>query len=368
MEVILTTFNRSLAEDSQGFWLYGPLLFTAFYFMPNIINFEQLSLFTHLCSLAVFAVFILLYIKVVNIRGDKIIPWLIGITLVIALGTYFTHGTQALFGYVVFIAGYTLTLRKAFFMLCSVWLAIFVSGYVFTNSHPYFLVPALLITAGLFMFGIFTQRDAIHRIKERHNKKQIKQLAEIAERERIARDLHDVIGHSMSSIALKSELAEKYLALANYHQAQQETVEVAALSRAILSDVRQAISGLKKQNLAASIHKLVNELVSHNFTVEATNQLSMIPAELESTVVLILTEAITNIMRHSKGNNVVISLAENEQTIYLTITDNGTCEQYEKGNGLQGIAERCQQFNGTFTITTEQGFSLNISLRKDKIS
>jgi len=142
-----------------------------------------------------------------------------------------------------------------------------------------------------------------------------------------------------------------------------EINEVASLSREVLSDIRQAVSGLKK-NLAEGINKLIKELAKHNFKMEYENSISAINAGVESAIVLIFTEAVTNILRHSKGNNVVIKLFQSELFINISIADNGQVENYQQGNGLHGMTERCKELNGTIDINSESGFSLTIKLPK----
>ena len=358
----MTSFNRSIADSNNPYWVWGPLVFTGFYFLPVIFNFSQISNFDLAGIFSIFIGFLLLYRQAVYARGEHAIIWLIALTILVSLGTSFTFGTQSLFGYIAFVAGFNLSFKKSstgLLVLCS---AIILSAYFFTDLNIYFYLPALLMSIGLFVFGFSTQRDVIHRIKEAHSQEKIEQLATIAERERIARDLHDLIGHSLSSIALKAELADKYLSLKEQSKAQQEISEVAILSREILSEVRQAVSGLKKQNLSNSLNKLMAELINQNFTVECNNKLKTLSATIESTLVLILTEAVTNILRHSTGDKVALELWQENNQVKLTIHDNGHCDDFIQGNGLQGIHERCQQLNGQLSIDNKQGFMLNITL------
>ncbi len=170
----------------------------------------------------------------------------------------------------------------------------------------------------------------------------------------------------MSSIALKAELADKYLGLDQQEHAKQEIKQVAQLSHEILSEVRQAVSGLKKYNLSDSLNKLIAELHQQQFIVQCDNSLPAINAQVESTLTLILTEAITNILRHSNGDAVNIVLSSAKQQISLAIHDNGKCGNFVQGNGLQGISERCQQLNGNVSIDTESGFALNIILPENE--
>lgn len=310
--------------------------------------------------------FLLLYRQAVYAKGEQVIIWLIALTVLVSLGTSITYGTQSLFGYIAFVAGFNLTFKKSSSALILLFIAILLSAYFFTGFNAYFYLPALLICLGLFVFGSATQRDIKHRITEARSQEKIEQLATIAERERIARDLHDLIGHSLSSIALKAELADKYLGLGQQEHAKQEIKQVAQLSREILSEVRQAVSGLKKYNLSDSLNKLIAELHQQQFTVQCDNSLPAINAQVESTLTLILTEAITNILRHSNGDAVSIVLSSANQQISLAIHDNGKCGNFVQGNGLQGISERCQQLNGNVSIDTESGFALNIILPENE--
>lgn len=356
------SFNYSIAETTRPFWIWGPLLFTAFYFLPLISEFQQLTIHRFGIILACYIAFLGLYRQAVYQKGDAVIPWLIALLALISFTTYFTYGSNALFGYCAFIASYNLTLRKSLLSLFIITAAILVSGYFFAGSHPYFFMPALLITWALWQIAHSTKKDAIHHLKEAKSQQTIEQLAAIAERERIARDLHDLVGHSLSSIALKAELADKYIAAEQPLLAQKEISEVANLSREMLSEVRHAVSGMKKQKIVTSLARLEADLISQKFNVSVNNSLPTLPEKLESTLVLILTEATTNILRHSTGNEVTFELVHLASEIQLTIIDNGNCIGLQKGNGLNGITERCQQLNGTLTINTEQGFKLVITL------
>jgi two-component system sensor histidine kinase DesK len=358
----LNTFKQSIADGNKPYWMWGSLIYTSFYFLPTIGNYEHIALTDMFYILSIFIAFIFLYRKAVYAKGTDVIPLLIMMTLVAAFGTYFTVGTQALFGYVAFISGFNLTFRKSLLATILLSLVIILTGYLLAISSLYFYLPALTICCGLYIFGCLTQRDVKHQIKESHSQQQIEQLATIAERERIARDLHDVIGHSLSSIALKAELADKYIQLKDQENAAKEIKAVAAMSRKTLAEVRQAVSGLKRQDLATKFKTLVAALTHQNIQIETTYVTKKLSATIESTLILILTEAVTNIMRHSNATKVNINLLNKNQQVQLDIIDNGICSAYDEGNGLMGIKERCLQLNGNVNITTNNGFALHVNL------
>lgn len=361
----MNTFNTSIAEG-KFFWAWGPLIFTSFYFLPTITGWYQLSTIDVIYVASLYALFVLVYRQAIHSKGDSVIPWLIAMATVLLLGTYFTSGTQALFGYVAFIAGFNLSIKKSSFVVIILLLVIFLSGYLFTNNDVHFYVPAILISIGLFSFGAFTQRDVVHQIKEMQSEQQIEQLATIAERERIARDLHDVIGHHLSSIALKAELAGKYIHLKDDKNACKEIEAVASMSREMLTEVRHAVSDLKLQNLKSKFEKLMSELTNQGLHVDPHYEINSLPANVESTLALILTESVTNIMRHSNATTVKVHLFTKDKKVYLHITDNGTYSSYAKGNGLIGIEERCLQLHGKLTINTDNGFSLSVVLPNER--
>ena len=357
-----STFNQTLAQSNKPYWIWGPLAFTSFYFLPIIFSFDYFTTTKLVVALLIYISFLALYARAVYSPGEKAaLPLLLMLVLLIA-GTSINPGTQSLFGFAAFFCGFNFNKSKAIHGVVGVLLSIFLSAYLFNSYDIYFLAPAIFVTIGLFFFGSAERKDRIHRIIESQSQQKIEQLATIAERERIARDLHDLVGHSLSSIALKAELAVKYADKNKIDKSKQEMDAVANLSRQVLSEVRQAVAGLKQQSISTQLEKLKAELVQHGFQVKCKNELTQLPAELESNISLILTEAVTNILKHSKGDRVEISLTESSDNYQIAITDNGNAVQCLKGNGLQGIEERCREFNGKLAINHKQGFGLSMAI------
>lgn len=357
----MNTNNLSAQKDQPPYAIWGPLLFSSFYFLPPLL-FGVESLLLFFIIVFIYSLFIALYIKSTAMPGDLVLPWLLLMLVVVVIGSYFTSGTQSLFGYIAYIAGFNLTFKKSLPIFMCITASIIASALILLSEPKIFLYTGLFINTVLFIFSCYARLDAIHRRKTQQSDKTIEQLAAIAERERIARDLHDVIGHSLSSIALKSELADKYIHKKLYDKAQVEISGVAHLSRDILSEVRHTVSGLKKLDLSSAVNKLTNELENHNFSVVVSNPLSQLNAVVESTIVFILTEAITNILRHSQGDRVLLQMAQENDVIHIKINDNGNVKDVKQGNGLLGISERCKALKGSLVIDCTSGFTLSIAL------
>ncbi|MFB1000173.1 MAG: histidine kinase, partial [Colwellia sp.] len=181
---------------------------------------------------------------------------------------------------------------------------------------------------------------------------------------------HDLLGHTLSSIALKAELAEKLAKAGHAEKSIEEISQVAKITRETLSEVRQAVSGYKAKDPHIEVDKIVARLADKNFTVVQELSLKHLTAKAESSLLLILREAITNIIRHSNGDHVLVKTLQTEESFLLTIFDNGshflkTNKTPLFSNGLKGIIERVSELKGKFSLNTQQGFELSIHLPKE---
>jgi two-component system sensor histidine kinase DesK len=225
---------------------------------------------------------------------------------------------------------------------------------------------AIVFGAGLaagfsnFLYVRGARRDAELRLSQ----SEVRRLATLAERERIGRDLHDLLGHTLSLITLKSELAKR-LALADPARAQQEMEEVERVARHTLAEVRSAVSGLRAGDLGS-------ELVSARLMLEASGialnvvmpERLALPAPTEAALSLVLREAITNIHRHSRATEARVVITRNGQDFSMRITDNGCGGLAAHGNGVSGMRERVRQVGGQLAIDSpaRQGTILEIGV------
>ncbi|HEX2917132.1 MAG TPA: sensor histidine kinase, partial [Edaphobacter sp.] len=190
---------------------------------------------------------------------------------------------------------------------------------------------------------------------------EIEQLAKVAERERIARDLHDVLGHTLSVIVLKSELAGKLLQ-PNPERAQKEITEVEQIARTALAEVREAIRGYRSEGLVAELDRARATLDAAGVTLEYSSDTpKLLPAQ-ETVLALIVREAVTNIVRHAHASHCRIRFEKNANRTALLVEDNGRGGIRQEGSGLRGMRERVESLGGDFRIDSEQGTRLIIEV------
>lgn len=343
-------------------WAYSSLIYSLFFFLNVGIHFSSYTAFTLFLCVAIYAIFILLYILATKYSDKGAIPPIAGIIIISALGTYINPGTNALYGYAAFLAAYYFNARIAWLFIVFNLAAQFTAAWVFDIFIVSFLVPSITISIGLFIFGRFSQREFIHQTLQAESNEKIEQLATIAERERIARDMHDLLGHSLSSLALKAELAEKLLAKDQYQQAEQEVKEIAEIARESLAEIRQTVTDMKQKGLAATIDKLSSQLRTLGFNCNTKVNTPELSAKTESTLIMCIKEAVTNILRHSDGDHVLIEVATKDGLVTCSIKDNGKLQKLQHGNGLDGMQSRVNEAQGRISIEIENGVAIFISL------
>ena len=183
---------------------------------------------------------------------------------------------------------------------------------------------------------------------------EVRRLAALAERERIGRDLHDLLGHTLSLITLKSELAVKLFdrdALA----ARREIVDVERIARDALGQVRRAVTGIRTAGLAAELASARLLLESGDVRLHYSFAPAGLPPEVESVLALTLREAITNIQRHAQASQARVDIEVDAGEARLTILDNGIGGVIVPGNGLSGMQERLALLDGRLEVESTRG-------------
>jgi len=219
------------------------------------------------------------------------------------------------------------------------------------------LFPVIIGAGNTF----FAERNRMNRQLRKANE-EIENLAKLAERERIARDLHDVLGHTLSVITLKSELAGKLMDR-DPVRAGKEIREVEDISRQALSEVRDAIRGYRAEGLAAELAHAKATLETAGVAVhcDAASSVQLPPIQ-ESVLSLAVREGVTNVVRHARANNCRLRLEQQNGSCRLEIADDGQGFYTLEGNGLRGMRERVEMLGGTLVRTNRSGTTLIITL------
>jgi two-component system, NarL family, sensor histidine kinase DesK len=190
---------------------------------------------------------------------------------------------------------------------------------------------------------------------------EIEQLAKTAERERIARDMHDVLGHSLSLIVLKSELARRLL-VSQPARAALEVAEIETAARQALAEVRRTITGYRSEGFASELTRAAQVLETAGVRVHKPAKAPYLTPRHEATLSLVLREAITNIVRHAGASECSIELSTAEDRTQLVIADDGRGDIREEGNGLRGMRERVRELGGSLSLDSQRGTRLQIEL------
>ncbi len=232
--------------------------------------------------------------------------------------------------------------------------------WLFDMPQEYYL-PAIFFGAILGLINIyFFEVENKNRVI-RLSQEEIGQLSATAERERIARDLHDVVGHSLSVIALKSELANK-LADKDIEKSRKEIAEVEVLSRDILKQVRQAVSGYRESNIKMELSNAKVALDAASISFKFAIEELQLPAKIDQLLSNILRESITNVVRHSDASRCEVKIYSDKGHAGMAISDNGNTNRIREGNGIKGMRERVSEFQGDFSVEVGHGLQLSVSV------
>jgi two-component system sensor histidine kinase DesK len=206
----------------------------------------------------------------------------------------------------------------------------------------------------------FAQRNRTNKKLLRAHE-EIEHLATVAERERIARDLHDVLGHTLSVIILKSELAGKLLDR-DPQRAGNEIREVEQISRQALSEVRDAIRGYRSKGLSAELAQAKATLETAGVAVKCEAARLELPALHEGVLSMAVRESVTNVVRHAHARSCTLRLAQQNGSCHLEIEDDGCGGIVAEGNGLRGMRERVEMLGGTLKRDSHDGTKILITV------
>ncbi len=228
----------------------------------------------------------------------------------------------------------------------------------------------MFISATLFlMFNLFALIMMNTAIKERRAREQANQLnrellatqsllrqaSQQAERGRIARNIHDLLGHHLTALTINLQVASRIV-----EGEAKEKVELChSLSKLLLSDVREAVSEIRDKSnidLKDALEILIENVPGLQIEMNYANDLIINDVNLADTIVKCVQEALTNCLKHSKASQFEINLKQHQQSIELVMLDNGEqIQTFSTGNGLMGMQERVKLLSGTLSVENRPG-------------
>lgn len=269
----------------------------------------------------------------------------------------FNPGGNTFLIYAMAMAATALPLRTVILLSCS-YVALMAGETLLLGWPPVFGLGSLAITmviGTMVVAGILFSRSRERRNAElRLTQDEVRRLATMAERERIGRDLHDLLGHTLSVVALKSELAGKLLER-DPAAAREQIREVETVARQALAQVREAVAGTRAAEFEAEVAAARLALLSADVRFDHRLAPVELGDKLEQALAMALREAVTNVLRHASAHRVEVELGRREDRIVLTIADDGRGGIGRHGNGLQGMRERIAAVGGVMEVESPPG-------------
>jgi two-component system sensor histidine kinase DesK len=218
-----------------------------------------------------------------------------------------------------------------------------------------------IFAASLAVFGIRQMMARNIDLVRAHQKNA--ELAVENERTRFARDLHDILGHSLTVITVKAELANRLLDV-DTERARAELADLERLSRDALADVRRAVEGYRELTLPGELARARTALAAAEIEADLPNSTDDVPSHLRELFAWTVREGVTNVIRHSGASRCTVRLGPHAAEVVDDGGDGvGSGDVAGAGSGLLGLSERAAAVGGTVTRFDEQhGHTLRVAV------
>ena len=353
--ILIRYTHHSTSSGKPAHWLPALMLVWTvwIFFVPLFQTGDQ---FRHwlLPTVASFALFLWLYWRIYY-RSRAQVIWCVW--AMAGLGMALTPLNPGAQGYIIYACAYfpftgntRWALRNIFVVLVLYsieWLFVLHFAWVF-------LINGVLISVAIGFMNLNFARKQQREAELRLSHDEVRRLAATAERERIGRDLHDLLGHTLSLITLKSELANK-LFDRDAAAAKREMIDVERVARDALAQVRRAVTGIRAAGFAAELASAKLLLESNGVQLEYELADVALPVAIETALAMTVREAVTNIQRHAHAVHASVTLTTAAGRLSLRITDDGRGGAIVPGNGLSGMRERLSAVGADLRVESQRG-------------
>jgi len=312
------------------------------------------------------ALFLYLYFRAYWQKDWGIVACAAGIVALAVLFAPINSGSGVFFVYGASFLAQLTPVRRAIRGLVAV-VAVLAAVTLGWGLPLWYWLPAGVFTLLIGGINLHFREVSRANAKLRMAQEEVEHLAKTAERERIARDLHDLLGHTLSLITLKAELAGKVLER-DPERAGREIREVERISREALREVRTAVAGYRSQGLPAELARARLALEGAGVKPEHFAQpVELEPAE-ETVLALALRESVTNVIRHAAAFTCRITLEQTATETRLEVCDDGRGGAAPEGIGLASMRERVEGLGGRLERRAETGTSLLVVLPRKPVA
>jgi two-component system sensor histidine kinase DesK len=300
--------------------------------------------------------------------GTDRVPWA-RLAIIVALGVaLFVVGGEA---WIIVLAlaaatcgSYTVTGRPAVFggsacaaagLAVALW-----HRYGFSDVAVVIVIPPM---AAFFAYTAGKRNEMVATLRQ--TRAELTRIAAAEERLRIARDLHDLLGHTLSLITLKAELSRRMITT-DAESATREMTELEAVARQSLRDVREAVAGYRQPDLATELGAARQLLTAAGVACQIMSPARLrLPADTDTVLAWAVREGVTNVVRHARATSAAVRITTAGHGVMAEITDNGRGHGPGlAGSGLAGLGERVCQLGGSLIAgpAPSAGFRLQVTI------
>jgi two-component system sensor histidine kinase DesK len=300
------------------------------------------------------AIFLVLYFRTFHRRVHESALWYaLAIGVLGFVVTPYNSGAQTYVVYAVAFFAFVPDVRLAMRLMAAT-LVVFALEWRLLGFPWIYSTTALVVGPVIGGMNLVYRRNQQRNAELKLSHEEVRRLAALAERERIGRDLHDLLGHTLSLITLKAELANR-LFERDPLAARREIADVERVARDALTQVRRAVTGIRAAGFAAELASAKLLLESNGICLNYELADIALPAETETALAMTVREAVTNIQRHAHATQARIALRIDGERLVLAIEDDGRGGAMVPGNGLTGMRERLAGIGAELRVQSEKG-------------